>query len=227
MRYLKDSNCSKFYLSISVTSSSASLTMESERGSGGSWNYSLHVVFIPKADNKNQNIEVSIFTKRNSIKLLDLEGVNEKIVYAEKCKNPLFRWQLTSFLLNHVIVVFQTPSWFWSIEKNDEGIILQQSKNPESVKYYYRGAKRLTVKTVKLGTGQFAVSDMIRWTLSTNQLQKKYNVLFSNCKHFGKAVFKKHVVPGTVKKVRSRKHRGVFEVQNPQNHNQLGMSIVA
>jgi len=47
-------------------------------------------------------------------------------VRAYQC--PLFGVQLTQYLLNHQFIMLETNSWWWSVEKNTEGITIQRSK---------------------------------------------------------------------------------------------------
>jgi len=57
-------------------------------------------------------------------------------------KKPLGEWQFTSNLLYHAYVVLETNQFWWSLEKNAEGLTLQRSKSKDTVVQYYRQKKR-------------------------------------------------------------------------------------
>ena len=56
--------------------------------------------------------------------------------------------QLTDLLWYHAFVRFETKGWWWSIEKNGQGVTVQRSKQPQFVKDHYRRGKRVTPVTV-------------------------------------------------------------------------------
>ena len=81
--------------------------------------------------------------------------------YVGTYKYPLYKWQLTDFFLFHMFVLFQTDSWWWTIEKNTEGLTIQRSKYKEAVRDNYRRDKRLPITVLKEGKGHCTVYDLI------------------------------------------------------------------
>ena len=70
-------------------------------------------------------------------KMKELVQGHEQIttVSAYKCK--LVQAQLTQMVFNHQFVVYETDEWWWSVEKNSEGITIQRSKKLGFVKDRY------------------------------------------------------------------------------------------
>ena len=52
----------------------------------------------------------------------ELIGTSETIENVYVYKVPLSGMQLTDFIFHHAFVVFETDGWFWSAEKNTEGL---------------------------------------------------------------------------------------------------------
>lgn len=119
--------------------------------------------------------------------LVDTEE-NIEIIHAYKHK--LSEMQLTSFLIYHLFIVVKTANWWWSIEKNSEGISIQRSKNQFAVTRLIRQENRISsITLVKESTGRRSVGDLIRWLKKENEFHKRYHFLFSNCQTFAKRVF--------------------------------------
>ena len=88
-----------------------------------------------------------------------------------------------------MFVLFETESWWWSIEENSEGITIQRSKCRNEVERKYRKESRPNLTLMKVDAGKKSMKDLIKWLYKTNKINDKYNYLSSNCKHFGKCVF--------------------------------------
>ena len=69
-------------------------------------------------------------------------GKNEVIIGVSYFKHPLSAAQVTAGLFHHAFVVFETEEWWWSIEKNEEGITIQRAKQLTNVRDYYRQERR-------------------------------------------------------------------------------------
>ena len=106
---------------------------------GGKWNSTIY--FNPKADNKAGGKEYEITDKELNKKMKKLID-NEMIVEIFLCKVSLFGWQLSNLIMYHAFVVIHTNEWWWSVEKNTEGITIQRSKKKMFVQDFYRGIKR-------------------------------------------------------------------------------------
>ena len=66
----------------------------------------------------------------------------QPITTASVYSNPLSSIQITNMLFYHAFVVFTTTGWFWSIEKNSEGLTVQRSKFMKNVTNFYRREER-------------------------------------------------------------------------------------
>lgn len=149
------------------------------------WTETLY--FHPEADKK---VKTFSHEKLKSEFKLQIEAneVMEKIwVYTHK----LFQAQLTEALLFHAFVVIKTRKWWYSIEKDQEGIIIQRSTDKEAV-LKLKGEERTAAPTPGSeaeGTGKFKMADLVDWLYTKCELSKKYDLLLSNCQHFSKRVF--------------------------------------
>lgn len=151
---------------------------------GGKWNHTLYF-----GDFSTGNIH-SIKNNELIQKSEDIVGSKEEILSVFAYKTPLLSAQLTMFFSYHLYIVFETKKWFWSIEKDGEGITIQRSKNYSFVRYIYLNKYRqLLSKFVKADVGKNSVGDLIRWLYNEDELNKPYNVVSSNCKAFAKRVF--------------------------------------
>lgn len=114
----------------------------------------------------------------------------EKIEMIHAYKHKVSEMQLTSFIIYHLFIVFKTENWWWSIEKNSEGITIQRSKNQSAVTCFIRHENRVSsITLVKESIGRRSVGDLICWLDKEKELKKHYHFLFSNCKTFAKRVF--------------------------------------
>ncbi|XP_064635172.1 uncharacterized protein LOC135492556 [Lineus longissimus] len=121
---------------------------------------------------------------------------DEKIRTVTVYKKPLSEKQLTFVLFYHLFIIFQTDTWWWSIEKNKEGLTIQRSKEQEAVRDSYRREPRLTkgknyweVTEVQSDAGNKTIKELIVWLEDKKWLFRTYHYSSSNCQHFGKAVF--------------------------------------
>ena len=115
---------------------------------------------------------------------------NEKILKIWVFKRPLFSWQLTQLVFSHQFVVIQTATWWWSIEKNTEEIVIQRSKNSEGVLAFEDSKKRSTpLRRVSSDVGQKTMKDLIEFLFRCDELNKIYFLSESNCHHFAEKVF--------------------------------------
>ena len=99
-------------------------------------------------------------------------------------RNPLYWFQLTDLMMYHVFIVLQTDNWWWSIEKNQDNITIQRSRQQHTVIYGYRQQKReLPVTRIIMVEGNRPVRDLICFLRERGHLNKPYNLLLGNCKH--------------------------------------------
>ena len=133
-------------------------------------------------------------------KLADYIGENEVITNIKYFKHPLNATQVTAALFHHAFVVFETAHWWWSIEKNDEGITIQRAKYLKNVRDKYRQEQRTshwwdwtsTPSLVKETSGRKrTIQDVIDFLYNNDFLNKKYDwsKWHSNCQGFASAFY--------------------------------------
>ena len=163
----------------------------SSSGSGGKngeqWTGRLY--FDPDAESTEQKItsyplrDLSAFKKYISL--------NEEIIQVIHYRCNLVTWQWTQFLFCHQFIVFETEGWWWSIEKNSEGITVQRSKNPDFVKNHFRQIKRLApINEIRRDVAKYDLQALFDWLqTAADHWIAAYSWLSSNCKHFTREVF--------------------------------------
>jgi hypothetical protein len=153
--------------------------------------------FDPKADEpKGDGYWITDEELRD--KLSNLVDVSENIDEVMHYSNPLYSWQVSNAMFHHAFIVFQTNNWWWSIEKNNEGVTIQRSKKLESVRDMYRRVKRTTGITsltdiilVKKSSGCTKIKELINYLWRKDYLNQEYGVLSYNCQHFADLIFKR------------------------------------
>lgn len=162
----------------------------SSAGKGGSWTHKIY--FDQDADiiDKQQGYDPLITNEILREKLGRLVNNSEEIVKIILYKHPLHNWQLTSFMMYHLFVVFETNYWWWSVEKNSEGITIQRSHNLYTVRDKHRQTKRVPgVVIVKVDEAKKSVKDLIEWLYHEDELNKTYHFYSSNCQVFANRVY--------------------------------------
>lgn len=125
------------------------------------------------------------------------EKLNEMTLY----KVPLVEWQLTQVVFNHQFVVIDSSSWWWSIERDSEKILLQRSKFPYVVRNYNEGfLRKFPVVEIKRGDCEGTMKNLIEFLHCKGELKTEYDLVNNNCKTFANNVFDTFVVEGTVKR---------------------------
>jgi hypothetical protein len=65
--------------------------------------------------------------------------ISERINEVRYYTNPLYRWQMSKYFIHHAFIVFKTEKWWWSIEKNGEGIsTIARAQHLENVRDKYQ-----------------------------------------------------------------------------------------
>lgn len=162
---------------------------------GERWLYQIY--FDPEADKVSGEIH---YIKDSELlaKLSGLLDYGEDIKKVTAYKVPINDWQLTTYLIYHLFIVFETENWWWSIEKHVDGITIQRSKIFSAVRDKYRQKdRRLPIKQVKTDRGRCSVKKLIEWLYIEDELHKEFHTLFSNCKTFAKGVYD-HVAETTL-----------------------------
>lgn len=119
-------------------------------------------------------------------------------VYAYKADLHLYQQGIGNSVVHHLFIVFKTKSWYWSIEKNTEAIIIQRSQAIETVKNVCLWIPRdPNLERVKEEAGNRSVVDLIERIHTEGELNKTYHYEHSNCIVFGNADFS-YIASGTL-----------------------------
>lgn len=156
----------------------------------GEWNNQIY--FDPESDSPlgpSYYIEdQELMTKLSQMIDTD-ENIEEIWIFSHRLSN----WQLyQGVFMYHAFVVLRTNDWYWSIEKNNEGITVQRSKHLTFVKCKYRRNSRITPITVRShDNGKMRMEDLVKWIYEKNELNKKYCLSrqADNCQGFAKRIF--------------------------------------
>ncbi|XP_052265415.1 uncharacterized protein LOC127867935 isoform X2 [Dreissena polymorpha] len=150
---------------------------------GGNWEFKL---FFYAENEMPYSVRWDNMTGR--VDLTDLKkqiGSNENIKYVWAYKVPLTEIQKSQLLLHHKFVVFETERWWWSIEKQKDGIIIPRSCKAASVEDACRNEWRNKGRArTSFGDGTMSVYELLDWLNTNGELYKKYNCFTNNCQHF-------------------------------------------
>eukprot|EP00117_Sycon_ciliatum_P034316 scpid86226/ scgid26215/ len=117
---------------------------------------------------------------------------DEVITSVALYKHPIYSWQLTSFLLYHAFVVFQTDCWWWSIEKDAEGLTLQRSKNRHEVVNKRRCQSRAAdCELIMTDEAQYPLKTLADMLYASDVVRSEYSAATSNSKHFAQLIYNK------------------------------------
>lgn len=118
------------------------------------------------------------------------ETIENIVIY----KHPLKYWQpqLTESIINHQFVVIKTTQRWWSIEKNNEGITIQNSSNREFVKDSFKKNKRPgDITELRSANGRGTMFELVSYLCNDTELLKPYTWRTYNCQHFADEIYKK------------------------------------
>ncbi|KAK4011331.1 hypothetical protein OUZ56_020447 [Daphnia magna] len=168
----------------------------SKSGAKGGGKFTHKLYFDPRADQSDTG-GYWITDDQLRQKLANLIDTEERIQNASVYSNPLSSWQATNALLYHAFIVMETNDWWWSIEKNTEGITIQRSKNLKSVRDMYQRKKRTTGWTplTKIRKNETTAGDnttikeLINYIWRKDYLNDVYHLLDENCQKFAAMVF--------------------------------------
>ncbi|CAG2168442.1 unnamed protein product [Oppiella nova] len=161
-------------------------------GQGGEWTNKLY--FTDDAENPGES-PVEISDDEVETYFAEVEGTEENIVDARIYKNNLF----TSWLpklggMWHEFTVVESKSWYWSFEKNAEGIQVQRGKTLKSVRDSFRGEARVGSvepegRPPTKGHKGDTIQHIFVWIYKKDELNKDYHVTKSNCHFLASMVF--------------------------------------
>ena len=98
---------------------------------------------------------------------------------------PCSEMQWTALIFFHEFLVFRTMNFWWSIEKDSQGVHIQMSANEENVRINFHGTRRLqhvTYWSVKERMPprnpetKTTVHDLIQWVAKFGHLKKMSDV---------------------------------------------------
>jgi len=166
-------------------SSSSRLNSGSLQSKGGCWQNKLRFVTYD-----GNNVTEEDYNASDLHSLKEKEGFDEPILEVQALKSSLFENQTSKSVFYHMFIVFSTRSWHWSIEKDAGTITLQRSRNKCDVKSKLCGQprkeKKDLIKNVEVAS-RFSIAKKM---LDIVDLCDSYHVLRSNCKKFGREVYK-------------------------------------
>ena len=158
---------------------------------GGCWKGEIY--FDPESD-KTTGESHNITDNELREKLGTLIKTSEEILHIRIYSNKLHDLQLTSqvLLVFHAFIVLETNDWWWSIEKNEEGITIQRSKKIEYVRDKYRQhpRKKPILKRIE-DNGRKKMEDLVNWLYQKDELNRKYSwdKQEANCQGFANGIF--------------------------------------
>lgn len=147
----------------------------------------------PTSDGLGRGTERKYTGAGLKILMLDENFTKECIRSIAVCKCPLNDSQLIQLLDNHQFVVLETDNWWYSIE-NSRFIYMERSKDIDDVQCYINKIRRRTpIKKISFDSCQQlkTLGDLIHFLQKNQELNKKYDPLFSNCQAFAKRIFDK------------------------------------
>ena len=164
--------------------------MGSSPSKGGNW--SPQIYFDPRADGNDAISRISDDELRTKFK--ELIDPSEKILKVWVYKEPLGEWQLTNGVFFHAYTVLETNKWWWSIEKNNEGITVQRAKKFNAVAKRYRQSERtgmdsFGLQEIKEDEGRKTMNELVDFLWKKDKLNQKYNWADSNCKNLAQEIF--------------------------------------
>jgi len=105
----------------------------------------------------------------------------------------LFWYQLYQGLFMwHAYIMLETQNWYWSIEKNTKGIVIQRSKNPDFIKYLVEGHERkppITLRQHAVGSQTVSIRHVFDWAASQRGIVYNAYLWMTNCQGFAGRLF--------------------------------------
>lgn len=165
----------------------------SSSSSEGDGEWKSEIYFDPESD-ETRGTTYKITDDELRTRMTALVDPEERILEVFMYKIPLSESQWTNLLFNHQFIIFETDSFWWSIEKNDAGLTVQRSKKKDAVLRRYRQKPRIEgsywdVQLIEKDKGRRTMGELIEWLWKKDHLNKKYDWLTSNCKDFAQFVF--------------------------------------
>ena len=163
--------------------------MGSSQSKGGGWKGTIY--FDPHAD-ESSGATYTMTAPELKRKFEEVTETQEDILSVSIYKVPLYDEQpkMAMAIFYHAYVVYETDSYWWSIEQNAEGLTIQRSKTIEPVRRWYRQELRRGSPDLLIqDSGKKTMEDVANFLYSKDFLNKPYSLTANNCKDFAKAFF--------------------------------------
>ena len=168
-----------------TTKASQNSKMSSMRKIGGG--YQRRIVFLPWADSGEGGY---YHISHEELETRMLEYIrDENILTVTIYKHKLYSWQRTQALLYHAFIVLETEEWWWSAEKNADGVFVQRSKHQWAVRNRLEGKERPRTTLLEHDTSHKTLRNFVFMLWATRAVESEYHFLRNNCKDFAKVVF--------------------------------------
>lgn len=124
---------------------------------------------------------------------MDDESLDETVLNIKLCKCKLSDLQLTQLFLNHQFLILETKNWWWSIEKDGEGIVVQRSKREANVlDTRTDGTPRpkpvLRMEHHDIGNIGLSINSIMIF-IADEELDVGYHWFYENCKSFAHRLY--------------------------------------
>lgn len=106
-------------------------------------------------------------------------------------KCDLLEWQITHVLTYHAYIILQTGNYYWSIERNKQGVTIQRSTKMSFIKDKYRRLDRRGVGLICKTPGKGSMKELIKWLYYSDELVKEYHFVYANCHVFAEKLFER------------------------------------
>lgn len=124
---------------------------------------------------------------------MDDESLDETVLNIELCKCKLSGLQLSQLFLNHQFLILETKYWWWSIEKDGEGIVIQRSKRKADVQGTRTdGTPRpepiLRMNYHDIGDKGVSIKSIMNF-IADEELHVGYHWFYANCQSFAQKLY--------------------------------------
>lgn len=109
-------------------------------------------------------------------------------LYSKK-KSPAMIGYLDFEEFPSYFVAFKTTSWWWSIAKDNQFVVLQRSDVSRNVINYTYGRLNSFVELEKQANSSGSIVTLIDWLLKEKHVSTPYNYSTNNSQHFADSVF--------------------------------------
>lgn len=170
----------------------------SDMSTGLGWPYQFKVYIDLHCDDQAEDPQELTISADDldSVNPWECFGRNERIKRIYLYKNKLFAWQRSQIFLHHSFIVFETHSYWWSIEKNSKGVTIQRSRSKAEVRDRYRRRPRTgfvqgqpLTPQMEDATQKKDLRDLMHFLQENKLVAIRYHLLRHNCQLFSRDIF--------------------------------------